>query len=238
MASRVVDREGCPAAHLASLSGKPHAIDGAIFTPNPEAGVGIRGNTRLAIRLRHVYNCIMQHLHTTSNVRATPQACAAQLLDVTPLVMRTIRSHMRGQRAADLSVPQFRALGHVQRHAGASLSDVAEHLGLTLPATSRLVDGLVQRGYVTRAVAPADRRAVQLHVSAKGSAMLDHTREHTQQHLAALLAPLTPDQRAQIMDALATLRSAFATIAVSAASDGTPAAQATAAPTAQEEPAT
>ena len=124
--------------------------------------------------------------------------------------MRTIRSHLRGQRAADLSVPQFRALGHVQRHAGGSLSDVAEHLGLSLAATSRLVDGLVQQGYLTRSVADSDRRAVQLHVSERGSAMLERARQRTQQHLAALLAPLSPDQRDQIVDALATLRTVFA----------------------------
>jgi DNA-binding MarR family transcriptional regulator len=151
----------------------------------------------------------MQHLQMASNGEVTPEAGAAQLLEVVPLVMRTIRSHMRGHRAADLSVPQFRALAYVQRHAGASLSDVAEHLGQTLPATSRLVEGLVQRGYVTRAVASADRRAMELHVAEKGSAILDHTRQRTQLHLAALLASLTPDQRAQLVGALATLRTVF-----------------------------
>jgi DNA-binding MarR family transcriptional regulator len=152
----------------------------------------------------------MQHLQSTSNDDTTSEECAALLLDVTPLVMRTIRSHLRGQRAADLSVPQFRALGHVQRHAGRSLSDVAEHLGLSLAATSRLVDGLVQHGYLTRSVAASDRRAMQLHVSEQGSAMLDHARQRTQQHLVALLAPLSSDQREQIVDALTTLRTVFA----------------------------
>ena len=57
---------------------------------------------------------------------------ASKLVEVIPLVMRAIRSHMRANRALDLSVPQYRALGFVVRHPGASLSQVAEHQGLTL----------------------------------------------------------------------------------------------------------
>lgn len=140
----------------------------------------------------------------------TPEACAALLLEVTPLVMRTIRTHMRGQRAADLSVPQFRALGFVHRHPGASLSDLAEHIGLTLPATSRMVDGLVARQYVLRQLSSADRRSVALTLSAKGKTMLDTTRQGTLSHLTELVAGLTPEERSEIARSLEALRGVFA----------------------------
>lgn len=81
---------------------------------------------------------------------ATPTACAAAVLEVVPALMRVIRARMRAQRAAGLSVVQFRALGYVGRHAGAPLSALAEHLGLTPPATSRLVEGMVARGMLRR----------------------------------------------------------------------------------------
>ena len=84
---------------------------------------------------------------------------ASKLVEVIPLVMRAIRSHMRANRALDLSVPQYRALGFVVRHPGASLSQVAEHQGLTLGAASRLVDGLVTRGLVERRASTQDRRS-------------------------------------------------------------------------------
>ncbi|MGH2504870.1 MAG: MarR family winged helix-turn-helix transcriptional regulator, partial [Ktedonobacterales bacterium] len=64
---------------------------------------------------------------------------AAALMEVAPLVMREIRTRMRQSRGAGLSVPQFRALGYLRRHPGCSLTEVADHLGLSVPATSRLV---------------------------------------------------------------------------------------------------
>ena len=73
----------------------------------------------------------------------SPAHTARELMEVVPLVMRTFRAEMRGSRANDLSVPQFRALGFVHRKPGTSLSDVAEHIGLALPSMSKLIDGLV-----------------------------------------------------------------------------------------------
>ena len=64
---------------------------------------------------------------------ASASDCAAHLLEIVPAVMRTIRGQMRSHSAAELSVVQFRALAFLNRRAGASLSDLAEHIGLSLP---------------------------------------------------------------------------------------------------------
>ena len=76
--------------------------------------------------------------------------CARQLLDTAPQIMRFIRAEMRSHRGHDLSVPQFRTLTFVNRNPEVSLSHLADHLGLTLPSTSKLVDGLVNQKVVTR----------------------------------------------------------------------------------------
>src|SRR5829696_5057794 len=49
-----------------------------------------------------------------------------------------------------------------------SLGVLSEETGLSLPAISRAVDGLVQRGAVKRAEDPNDRRAKLLTVTARG----------------------------------------------------------------------
>ena len=41
------------------------------------------------------------------NVSANPDSCAAEILEVVPQVMHTIRREMRSRRAAGLSIPQF-----------------------------------------------------------------------------------------------------------------------------------
>ncbi len=98
----------------------------------------------------------------------SPQEAAHQLLEVIPVVMKEIRSEMRSRRSPDLTVPQFRALSFVNRNVGSSLLEVANHLGLTPPSTSRLVDGLIYRNMMTREDHPYDRRRVKLTVTHLG----------------------------------------------------------------------
>jgi DNA-binding MarR family transcriptional regulator len=53
---------------------------------------------------------------------------------------------------------------------GATVADVAEHLGVTKQAASQLVEQLVRRGYVTRETDPRDGRARLLTLTARGTA--------------------------------------------------------------------
>jgi DNA-binding MarR family transcriptional regulator len=75
----------------------------------------------------------------------TAEQCAQDVLDVAPLIMRAIRADMRAHRHAGFSVPQFRMLAFLNRNEGASLSGLAEFIGLTLPSASTMVDTLVAR---------------------------------------------------------------------------------------------
>jgi DNA-binding MarR family transcriptional regulator len=135
--------------------------------------------------------------------------CAALVLEVVPLVMRRIRAYMREARAADLSVPQFRALAFLNTHPGATLSDVAEHVGLTLPAASRMIDGLVLREYAERQPSSTNRRCLELRVSAHGQNILQITRQHTQNALARALETLSAEGRGATRAALEELRAVF-----------------------------
>lgn len=53
---------------------------------------------------------------------------------------------------------------------GATVADVADHLGVSKQAASQLVEQLVQRGYLTRRADPADGRARLLALTARGRA--------------------------------------------------------------------
>lgn len=149
-------------------------------------------------------------MRATTDSHMDPEQCAALLLETTPLVMRTIRTQLRGHRAADLSLPQFRSLMFLRREPNATLSALADHIGVTLPAASRLVDGLVARGYVERKLAATDRRSIDLTLSEKGQTMLDGSRRQTLLALSQQLASLTDEDRAALVHALETLRGVFA----------------------------
>ncbi len=139
----------------------------------------------------------------------SPDVCAQEILDVVPAVMRTIRAELRRHRVADLSVPQFRTLAFIDRQTDASLSDLAEHIGLTLPSMSKIVDGLVMRKLVTRQTHPVDRRRMTLALTARGQTALQASRAATRACLAEDLAALSDHQRETIVQALEILRPLF-----------------------------
>src|SRR5580693_6245565 len=98
----------------------------------------------------------------TCSMNLSSKDCAAELLEAVPLMMRVIRSKVRAHSSPELSMPQFRALAFLGRNEGAMLGDVANFLTLTLSATSKLVDGMVNTRLVARKSDPRDRRKIVL----------------------------------------------------------------------------
>lgn len=142
-------------------------------------------------------------------MRVSPEECAREVLDVVPAVMRTIRAEMRRHRLRGLSVPQFRTLTFLDRRPGGSLSDVAEHVGLTLAPMSRIVDGLVRRELVVRETNSSDRRRVTLALSPAGKMTLQQARRETQASLAGRLRHLSDAEREGVVRALRALAGIF-----------------------------
>ena len=132
-----------------------------------------------------------------------------EVLEMVPVVMRVIRREVRRHRQFDLSVPQFRALAFLEFFPGATLSDTAEHVGLTLPGMSRLIDGLVERALIERIVSRGDRRRVELTLTATGKAILADARRLAQEKLAEFLAPLSARENTLVIDAMRILRTVF-----------------------------
>ncbi len=148
----------------------------------------------------------MQQIPSATDAAET---CAGQLIEVVPLIMRTIRMLMRTHSAAELSVPHFRALRYIFKHPDCSVSIVADHLGLSVPAASRLIDALVNDSLVERQLLASDRRYVALHLSPRGSEIQQAAQAHTLASLTTMLAALNPDQQAAIVAALEPLRAIF-----------------------------
>ena len=151
-------------------------------------------------------NCGVQQLHVLTRTTGSAEECAAEILETVPAVMRFIRARMRRHRGPELSVPHFRTLLFLSRKGGASLSALAEFLGLSLPATSRLVEGLVRKNFVVRRIPPGNRRLVALALSAGGRRTVGAARQATESRLAEMVAPLPAGERAAIGRALRTLR--------------------------------
>ena len=140
---------------------------------------------------------------------ASTDAVARELLDVVPVVMRTIRTEMHRHRSNELTVPLFRTLLFLERHPGVSLLDLAGHLGLTSPSVCKIVDGLVAHALVERQHSNTDRRKITLALTPEGQNVLDEARTSTQAGLADLLGSLSAEQCATVIQALQILQPHF-----------------------------
>ena len=106
----------------------------------------------------------------------------------------------------DLSFSQVRALAILARDVDrATLGELGERLHLSLPAVSRAVEGLVKRGYVTRAEDADDRRFKQVAATADGRALMDRLIELRVAGFAEFTKTLSPDERERLADALAPI---------------------------------
>lgn len=140
----------------------------------------------------------------------SPRQTAALVMDNVPLLMHLLRTKFREKRVAELSMVQFRTLAFVDAHHGASLSDVAGHIGLGLPSMSKLVDALVNRKLLTRELHGEDRRRICLTLTSKGKRELTEAHQHTQSFFAENFSKLTDDERTQIADAMNVMKKLFA----------------------------
>ena len=100
------------------------------------------------------------------------------------------REVFQAMAEADLTLTTYKALHALdQRERGdeVCVKHVAEDLVMSVPAASRIVDGLHQRGYVERREDEQDRRMKRVAITPAGRAVLARVNAT---RLAAALAPL------------------------------------------------
>jgi DNA-binding MarR family transcriptional regulator len=137
------------------------------------------------------------------------ERCAREVIDIVPLVMRFLRREFRRQSAPLLSVPQARTLSFVDRTPGSSLSDLAEHLNVTHPTASLIVNRLVHQGLLRRAEHPDERRRCALTLTPAGAQRLKIVRAAACAVVAGVLSGGSAGDIKAISQGLDRLKAAF-----------------------------
>ena len=140
---------------------------------------------------------------------SSTDAVARELLDVIPVIMRTIRSEMRSHRSNELTVPLFRSLMFLEQQPGVSLQELAGHLGLTSPSVCKIVDGLEAHSMVKRQHSKTDRRKITLALTPEGQNVLEEARSNTQARLADRLSSLSAEQCETVFQAMKIIQPLF-----------------------------
>lgn len=134
---------------------------------------------------------------------------ASALVAVIPSSMAAIRSYMRSSKG-ELTVPQFRVLVHLRyRLDFNSNSKLAESIGVSVPAMSRMITGLEKRNYVSRTADPNDRREYKISLTSKGIKVCDAIRSEAVQKIAEQLTKLNKQELKSLQQSLPLIQKVF-----------------------------
>ena len=126
-----------------------------------------------------------------------------------PSASRRRRSH-RLTAGRDLTFPQWRALLILgESEDGARIGQVAARVGVTLPATSRLLRRLERRGLVALAVDDSDRRATRARLTVPGRMVRSTILAHRRAVLDEIVQALGDDDRRDLAAGLAAIADAM-----------------------------
>lgn len=104
------------------------------------------------------------------------------------------------------SLTEVRVLYELAHHGSATASELARRLLLDAGYLSRIVTRFAAQGWIARTPSPTDARQHLLTLSEAGRAAFEPLQQRSREEAAALLAPLPPPARADLIDALQQVR--------------------------------
>lgn len=117
-----------------------------------------------------------------------------------------------------ITLTQWSALVSIHFDRGNTCADLARDLAHDKGATTRIVDTLVERGWVTRRRHPDDRRVVNLSLTADGEAVARHCRARVIEQWNRWLADWSRDDAGELVRLLQKLRATLQTDVMAGAS--------------------
>jgi MarR family transcriptional regulator for hemolysin len=145
--------------------------------------------------------------HTSEEARSL-SVLPRNFMEAIPRSMWAIRQAMRDAAGQDFSVPQFRVMAALMSRPRTN-GELSEELGVSVPAMSRMVDGLVAAGYVIRVPQERDRRQIRLELSPDGRRTFKKIQKQTQATFGARFSELDEKSRGTLADGLAVLLELF-----------------------------
>lgn len=135
------------------------------------------------------------------------QLVARQIVEIVPLVMRTLAAELR-HTGHTLSPSHFRLLAMLQLHEW-SLGDLAAHEKVSSPTISRSISTLEERGWVQRRPSEEDRRVVLARLTPDGEQVLLQMQKMAWLRIVQMLSPLNQEEMGRLNDGLPVLRKVF-----------------------------
>ncbi len=147
------------------------------------------------------FECLLEAAQRYPDLHPESTEAFLHLLRTTDLVFAA-DSRLLSQH--QLSPGRFTVLMQLNRHPDlpetpATLADAA---GVTRATMTGLLDTLEKDGLVRRSPAPSDRRLTLIQLTEAGTALMNRVIPEYFRNVAAMMAPLSPEERAQLVGLL------------------------------------
>ncbi|HEY0393526.1 MAG TPA: MarR family transcriptional regulator [Candidatus Elarobacter sp.] len=128
-----------------------------------------------------------------------------RLLSCTNLIEGRVAAALRDD--FDTTLPRFDFLSQLERRpAGLRMTEISQRMMVTGGNVTRIAEQLLAEGLITRAVAPGDRRASIVKLSAAGRRTFSEMARRHEQWIVAMFAGLAETERTQLFALLAKLK--------------------------------
>lgn len=109
----------------------------------------------------------------------------------------------------ELTRPEWRVLVNLAEEPSLTATELCERVPAHKTKVSRALAELEARGWVVRTPDPQDRRIAHASLTTRGRRAFNRIRPEMEAATEALLAPLTPDERAKVDEGLRVLERLF-----------------------------
>lgn len=136
-------------------------------------------------------------------------ALAQAILEIVPLIARTIDSTLRGGASSVPIAPPHIGLLKLLSERALTQSELAQMQRVVPSTMSATIDVLQRRGWVERAAVPGDRRATQIQITPEGMDVLIETERRAIDLVETLLDGISEAEQRQLWDGVQVMRRLF-----------------------------
>ena len=121
------------------------------------------------------------------------------MIELLPKLMRGVTAHEHNYLSrGKITLPQLWVLEHLSRHkGGCPMNILARSLKISRPAATGLIDRLIAQGLVRRGGDKADRRVVQVAMTARGKTILSNIWEQKRKTILKVFGQISAQERGQ-----------------------------------------
>ena len=128
---------------------------------------------------------------------------ASKVIELFPQIIRGFKQYENNYLTrGEITLPQFWALGYLDRNGKNKMNNLAKHLKISPSATTGLIDRLLAQGLVVRKNDFHDRRIVWIELTAKGRGIIKSINKQKTETLINVFGKISPKDREHYLSIL------------------------------------